>query len=85
MGLKIIKCQRLKFITQFRMDLVGVSDGITPRFHFKAQVFAQPPGTEFMGKFVDDKNELKNFITGTPCLPLTSGPLSFVSLVFKTC
>jgi hypothetical protein len=27
----------------------------TPRFHFKPQVFAQPPGTEFMGKFVEDK------------------------------
>lgn len=66
------------------MGLVRVSDGITPRFHFKAQVFAQPPGTEFMGKFVDDKNELKNFITCALHLRLTSGPLLFVSLVFKT-
>lgn len=66
------------------MGLVRVSDGITPRFHFKAQVFAQPPGTEFMGKFVDDKNELKNFITCVLHLRLTSGPLLFVSLVFKT-
>ena len=84
MSLKIIKCQRLKFIAQFRMDLVCVSDGITPRFHFKAQVFAQPPGTEFMGKFVDDKNELKNFITRTPRLWQTSGSLICLSGL-KTC
>lgn len=40
----------------------------TPRFHFKAQVFAQPPGTVFIGKFVADKKtnkEFKDFIAHT--------------------
>ena len=48
-------CQRLKFITHTHDWFIPRAGLQTPKFHFKAKLLVQPPGTEFLEESAEDR------------------------------